>query len=31
MQKEKVEDKFENSDYGWKYGNRESKSKNIYF
>lgn len=31
MQKEKVEDKFENSDYGWKYGNRESKVKTYTF
>lgn len=31
MQKEKVEDKFENSDYGWKYSNRESKVKTYTF
>lgn len=31
MQKEKVEDKFENSDYEWKYSNRESKVKTYTF
>ena len=31
MQKEKVEDKFEDSNYGWKYGNREQKVKTYTF
>ena len=31
MQKEKVEDKFEDSNYGWKYGNKESKVKTYTF
>ena len=31
MQKEKAEDKFEDSNYGWKYGNREQKVKTYTF
>lgn len=31
MQKEKIEDKFEDSNYDWKYGNKESKVKTYAF